>query len=289
MKDLELIGQEKISETVRISLAAAIKNKVTFPHSIMTGPPGYGKTTLAHLIADKIGGTLKEINGATIKSKFELICTLHCIEPGDILFIDEIHSMDKKSHESLYTAIEGNYVNFSMPGDGNEIEKIDIPKFTLLGATTCTVPKPLLDRFTHNLQFSPYTDSDLEKIILLNEKGIPAEHLVKYCRGNPRIAKKRIRWLRDFCDAKGITNISESTIKQAMAQIDISEDGLTLDDIQYINFLKKHKTRAGINAIMNGTGFSKKKITEEIEPFLLMKNYITLSSGGRVLCKLPKK
>lgn len=283
----KLIGQEKIQQTVEISLAAAKKQQLMFPHSIMTGPPGYGKTTLAHMIAKEMGGNLKEINGATIKSRFELICMLASMEEGDIIFIDEIHSADKKSHETLYTAMEGSYVNYSVAGD-EELNKCILKPFTLLAATTCTVPKPLLDRFTHNFQFVPYSDTAIAQIISNIDSGIPATDLVPYCRSNPRVAKKRIKWLKDFCCAKEIKKIDGGVIEEAMHQIDISKDGLTLDDRLYLDYLKRNKARSGMTAIANGTGLSKRKITEEIEPFLLQQKYIMLSSGGRILLRLPQ-
>lgn len=277
---IEFIGQKKIVESLNILLKSSnIQNKV-FPHCLFSGGPGLGKTTLANLVSKEIGRPLFEINAASLKDQFSILYILKDLKPRSIIFIDEIHNLKKTAQEALYTAMEGNYISLG-EGDSDGCTKVRLSPFTLFGATTSTVSKPMLDRFAHNFQMVAYTEQEIENIIQAMDPDFPAATIAPYCRKNPRIARKRIGWVRDYCVSKDLV-INKKNVKEAMEQIDILANGLTIDDISYLRALDQCKGKAGLTNLKTITGFSSEKIAE-IEEYLQSMKYIMRTSSGRRL------
>lgn len=272
-----LIGQKTTQETIKVLIQASLKERKPFPHSLFIGPSGFGKTSFAKLVAKELKRTFFEYNAASIKDSINLAFALRNIDENDIVFIDEIHRMNTKAQEAFYTIMEGNYLNV-MAGS-ESIDKIDIQSFTLLGATTSTVSGPMLGRFRHVFRMEDYTESEIGEIARNNDARFD---VAKYCRGIPRNAVKYTEWLKDYFSVKG-EPVTKSNIAKAMEQIGIYQDGLTVEDLIYLNFLNKQNRLVGIRTIAHATGLDEKHIREDIEPHLLKHGYILRAPRGRMV------
>jgi len=286
----DIIGQEKLIQTLNISINSANKRKDSLGHTILSGPAGLGKTTLATAIANELGSDIYVANGASIKNSEKLLNYLIKLEDRDVLFIDEIHRMPISVYEFLYPVMED--FRMDMVEENGEVISDFIEKFTLIGATTelGSLPKPLRDRFKVQATLETYNKKDISKIIYSNCQSNDLKitnnaisYLAGVCRGTPRIAISLVEWLRDYCIAKGIRVATEAHTEAAMSMKEIGPDGSTLDDRKYLNFLKKQNKPVGVSTISSSINIDVETIETVIEPWLLSNNKILKTLKGRVI------
>jgi Holliday junction DNA helicase RuvB len=300
----DIVGQNEVKKILKIAITSAQIRKDTLGHLIFsTSSPGVGKTTFAQCIANELGVRFNEINAASIKNVKDITPLLFKLEYGDILFIDEAHNLKRKVQEFLYVPMEDYSCVF---GSGEELTKIDLPKFTLIAATTNfgSLEKPFRDRFKHNISFSCYNQSDLAKLALLNATKLQVEideeganEIAKRCRNTPRILNRYLEWCRDFSiNRSKIFNsnnnhnkITITDITEAMNLAKIDENGYTLLDRKYIICLKGAGIPLALNTISSILKVDEKTLENEVEPFLLTKGLIIKTTKGRMYCDPIKK
>jgi len=282
-----MIGQYKIRETLSLLIEAASKKKEVLPHILFHGPSGYGKTSMALDIAKRMKKEPIQINAASIKKPENVLLVFSEIKEGDIVFLDEIHRLAEKAQECLYTVMEQFYINVIIENRNVRfIEKFDLPKFTMLAATTSSISEPLLNRFQHVLSMEPYSDIEIAQIIEDKAKNLNFtfnyKNLVPYSRNNPRSCGHLVEWLKDYCIAKSISQ-PDKAIEPCMYYKNLYKGGFTKDDLRYLHFLYKEKISTPLNVIASALSIDKKRIQEEIEPFLVERNLIRKFSNGRML------
>ena len=288
-----ILGQEKVIDALKISIKSAKIRKDNLHHTLFYGPPGTGKTTLANAIASEMRCQIQIANGANLRSIKNLIPYVMRIEPNSILFIDEIHRMTNIVEEFLYPVMEDFKVDMSVPTKDivGETISIDIPSFTLIGATTefGSLSKPLIDRFSHKHTLKLYNKVELRQIVDHNSNKLnlkmsdsAADFVTTVSRGTPRIANANLEWLRDYQIAEGHSALSESHVEDAMAIRGIDAEGLTDMDRVYLKTLQNRSEPIGIDTLSSMTGIDKDTIEGIIEPWLLQNNKIMKTSKGRV-------
>lgn len=286
----EIIGQDKAKMACQIMIQSAKKRKDALPHILFSGPAGTGKTTFATVVANEFGTKLHLLNGGGIKNLNTLLKTVTMINPHDIVFIDEIHRLPMSVCESMYTVVEDFRYDHS---DGDKIYNVDVPKFTLIGATTLLghIPKPLRARFKHIQEFEDYSLDELSSLVhriaskysfKLSDK--VAETIAKTCKGNPRQIVSRTEWIRDYMVAKSAKTMSSKQVKEVIALQGVGPDGLDQIDRRYIHTLEELGT-ASLATLSARLDVDKKTLTEEVEPYLMKSGYVTISKKGRELCK----
>lgn len=289
----DILGQEAVKQVLEITIQSAKRRNDCLSHSLFYGPPGTGKTTLANAMANEMGCDIQVANGANLRTIKNLIPYIMRVENHSILFIDEIHRMTKIVEEFLYPVMEDFKVDMSVAGRDlvGETISIDLPKFTLIGATTeyGSLPKPLIDRFEHKYTLSLYNNIDLKQIVDYNCNKLniqmtnqAANFVTKVSRGTPRIVNSILQWIRDYGIAQGLTTLSESDIERAMAMKGIDAEGMTQSDRKYLKVLRKSGQPMGINTISSTTGIDKETIESIIEPWLLSNGKIIKTPKGRV-------
>jgi len=289
----DIIGQEKVKEALSIAIKSAQARKDALGHVLIDAPPGLGKTTFSMAIGNELGVKTKQILGGNIKTFKDVLPVIANIEKNEVLFIDEIHRLSKKTTESLYTILED--FRFDIPSENEkgdkEIISIDLPKFTLIGATTEVgkLPQPFRDRFKLKFSLSLYDYISIAKIIKTNCKNmsIPISDesiisLAKASRGTPRIANALLEWVRDYGIAKDLEWITQSDLRDSLSMRGIGMDGSTENDRRYLKFLKKVNKPVGISTISSALNIDQETIESVIEPFLLRLNLICKSSKGRI-------
>lgn len=289
----DILGQLQVREALDISICSAKHRRDCLEHTLFYGPPGTGKTTLANAIANDMETSIQVANGANLRSIKSIVPYIMRIESHGILFIDEIHRMTKIVEEFLYPIVEDFKVDMSIgadKGDG-EVISIDIPKFTLMGATTefGSLSKPLIDRFKHKYTLKLYNKVDLLKIINSNTQKLElsmtekaAEKIATMSRGTPRIANSNLEWLRDYQIAKKISTLSEKDIKDAMGLKGIDHEGLTEMDRKYLNILQNSPEPLGIETLCSLSNIDRNTVENIIEPLLLQRSKIAKTPKGRV-------
>ena len=284
----DIIGQSNAKTILQISINACNQTNEVFPHCLVFGPPGTGKSTIAQAMSNELSKKLHTANGANIRSVKALLPHLMRINQGDILFIDEIHRLPINVAEFLYVAIEEYRVDL---GKENQMS-ITLPKFTFFGATTNagSIPKPLFDRFILKLPLELYTIDELSEIISKNSIKLKlniTDSAIKLIAGSsrntPRIANNRLIWIRHYAISNCIHIINEEHILKALSLEGVNKNGIDNNDIKYLNALKRHQP-AGINTLCSLTNIARDTIEEVIEPFLLRNNLIKKTSKGRMLC-----
>lgn len=290
----EYIGQTEIKENLRVFIKAALLREEPLDHVLLYGPPGLGKTTLAHIIANELGTTIKTASGPSIEKTGDLAAILSTLEPGDVLFIDEIHRMPKFIEEVLYPAMEDFEIDLVIGTEGKSRNiKIDLPPFTLVGATTRAgdISSPLRDRFGIISKLEYYKKEELKDIIKRTSRVLEmpiednaAEELSGRCRKTPRIANRLFKRVRDFALVEGDNCITKELAKNSLNRLKVDEYGLDAIDIEYLTSLitKFNGGPVGVETIATSIGEEVSTIEDVVEPFLLQEGFIKRTPRGRV-------
>ncbi|GGG41047.1 MULTISPECIES: Holliday junction branch migration DNA helicase RuvB [Lactobacillus] len=291
----EYLGQTRVKKEMSVYIEAAKKRDEALDHVLLYGPPGLGKTTLAFVIANELGVNLKSTSGPAIEKAGDLVALLTDLDPGDILFIDEIHRLPKPIEEVLYSAMEDFYVDIVI-GEGQTTHAVHVPlpPFTLVGATTLAgqLSAPLRDRFgiVEHLQY--YDVDELQKIIqrsseVFNIKiGDQAAHeLARRSRGTPRVANRLLRRVRDFAQVKGEKVISYETTRDSLKQLQVDDEGLDQTDRKILRVIIEsyHGGPVGVRTIAANTGEDVETIESLYEPYLLQHGFLLMTPRGRMV------
>lgn len=290
----EYIGQSEVKENMKVFIEAAKIRGESLDHVLLYGPPGLGKTTMAYIIANELGVNIKTASGPSIEKSGDLAAVLSSLEPGDVLFIDEIHRMPRFIEEILYPAMEDFTLDIIIGSEGSTRNiKIDLPPFTLVGATTKAgdLTSPLRDRFgiVNKLQY--YTEEELTNIIKRTSKVLETEieddaalELASRSRGTPRIANKLFRRVRDFALVEGKSNIDLEVTKKALDRLKIDKIGLDETDKELLLTIieKFNGGPVGIESLATAVGEETSTIEDMYEPFLIQKGMIKRTSRGRI-------
>ncbi len=289
----EYIGQSSVKENLKILMQAAKQRGEILEHLLFYGPPGLGKTTLAFIIAKEMGVNIKVTSGPTIERAGDLASLLTNLSEGDVLFIDEIHRLNKIVEEVLYPAMEDGVLDIMIgKGPGARSIRMDLPKFTLIGATTRIglISSPLRDRFGATYRLEYYTETDLQKIINRSAKILNAEinkeaamELAKRSRFTPRIANRLLKRVRDFAQVGGHDTISLQAARGALELLEIDELGLDKNDRRILDVLidKFRGGPVGLNTLAAATGEEEDTITDVHEPFLIRLGMLVRTPKGR--------
>lgn len=290
----DYVGQEKIKSNLSVAIEAAKKRKDSLDHTLFYGPPGLGKTTLAHIIANKMNANIKVTSAPMIEKAGDLAAILTNLENGDALFIDEIHRLSPAIEEILYSAMEDFRLDIIIgSGPAAQTIKIDIPPFTLIGATTRAgmISAPLRDRFGMQFRLQFYTPDELAIIIKsaaikLNKicQDKAAFEIAKRSRGTPRIALRLLKRVRDFADVSGEDEINEQRAIFALKNLGVNDLGFDEMDIRYLEILANSGNRAlGLSTIAAALSEDEHTIEDVVEPYLLANGYIERTAKGRIL------
>lgn len=289
----EYIGQETVVETLKIAIEAALKRGEPLDHVIFHGPPGLGKTTLAHIIANEMGGRLTVTSGPALEKGGDLIGILTHMEEGDVLFVDEIHRTPKTVEEFLYPAMEDFAVDFIFDkGIHARSHRYQLKRFTLVGATTRVglLSAPLRDRFGIFRSLDFYEEKDLVKITLRSASlldtvidSAAARELARRCRGTPRIVNRLLKRVRDYSQVRSDGTITFDTVTAALSLEGVDEKGLTPLDRRYIKTIIEyyHGGPVGIEAIAATLQEETDTLVDVVEPYLLKIGFIVRTSSGR--------
>ena len=290
----EYIGQSEVKENVKVFVKAALLRDKTLDHVLLYGPPGLGKTTLAHIIANELGVDIKTANGPTIEKTGDLAAILSSLEPRDVLFIDEIHRMPRYIEEVLYSAMEDYQLDIIIGNEGQTRNiKIDLPPFTLIGATTRAgdLSSPLRDRFGITCKLEYYTEDELKQIVKrsagvldVNIEDTATEIIAKRSRKTPRIANRLLKRVADFALVEGNGVITEEVTLKALKRLGVDDTGLDKVDLEYLSSIinKFNGGPVGIDSIASTIGEESTNIEDVIEPFLLQEGYLKRTARGRI-------
>ncbi|MBI3366346.1 Holliday junction branch migration DNA helicase RuvB [Candidatus Roizmanbacteria bacterium] len=296
-KFVEYIGQEKIIKTLKVFTDAVKRRGINSEHVLLYGPPGIGKTTLAHVIANELGSEIKITSGAAIQKTGDLAAILTNLKNGDILFIDEIHRLPKPVEEILYPVMEDYFIDIIIgKGPAARTVRLPVPKITIIGATTklALLSAPLRDRFGLILRLDFYSEQEMITIVKRTSKlfDIPisegaTEEIAKRSRRTPRVANRILKRARDVFEVDKHTIIDEVLLDKLFNMLEIDTMGLNNLDIKYLRLVgEKYKnTPLGIETISLSLSEDLKTIEEFVEPYLLQLGLIKKTSRGRVLTK----
>jgi len=290
----EFVGQEKIKQALKVALSAAKKRQEPSEHILLYGPPGLGKTTLANLIAKQMNVNIRSTSGPAIERAGDLASILTNLEDNDIFFVDEIHRLTKVVEETLYPAMEEHHLDIVVgQGPSARTLKLDLPHFTLIGATTRIglIAAPLRDRFgiVHRLTF--YTPNDLAQILQNAAQKLKikldiqvAKSLARRSRGTPRIALKLLKRCRDLAQIKGESAITPGILKQSLQLLEVDDMGLDANDRRLLKALiNQHQGGpVGLETLAATIAEEKDTLEEVIEPYLLQIGFLKRSHRGRI-------
>ena len=288
-------GQEKVKGNLEVYVKAALKRGQPLDHVLLHGPPGLGKTTLAHILANELGVSIHNASGPTLEKSGDLAGIITSLEPGSLLFIDEIHRLPIQVEEMLYSAMEDFCLDLVLgQGPTARSRRIEISPFTLIGATTrvSSLSRPLLSRFGIQERLEFYSEDALIKIVSRSAKILQIEmnldgatELVKRSRGTPRIANRLLKRLWDFAEVEGDSMIDCRLVKNALGRLEIDGCGLDKTDREILKIIEERYDGGpvGIDALAVSLGEEKATIEEVYEPFLVYRGFLTRSPRGRML------
>ncbi len=289
----EYIGQEKIKKNLQVFIKACKKREEVLDHILLFGPPGLGKTTLSHIIANQMEANIKVTAAPTIEKGGDLAAVLTNLQEGDILFIDEIHRLTPAIEEILYPAMEDFRLDIIIgSGPAAQTVQIDIPKFTLIGATTRAgmLSNPLRDRFGMHFRLNFYTDNELSQIVTQASKKLDkvtakdaSFEIARRSRGTPRVALRLLKRVRDFAEVEDEDTIEIHRCKYALDELGINDKGFDEMDLKLLELLLSNKGKPmGLNTIAAALSEDEGTIEDAIEPYLLANGYIQRTARGRV-------
>ncbi len=294
----EYVGQDKIKANLNVYMTAAKKRGNALDHVLLYGPPGLGKTTLAHIISQEMGSQLHITSGPAIEKAADLASLLSNLEKGDILFIDEIHRLNRNIEEVLYPAMEDYAIDFMFgKGPSARSVRLTLPEFTLIGATTRAgmLSNPLRDRFGVLFRLENYQTNELKKIVSRSARILNIEieddaskEIAMRSRGTPRIANRLLKRVRDFADCDELDKIDISITQKALSLMEVDELGLDQVDRTILETMitKFGGGPVGIDTLSAATGEESSTIEDIVEPFLLQLGFVERTPRGRVC--LPK-
>ncbi|MBV7275313.1 Holliday junction branch migration DNA helicase RuvB [Clostridium thailandense] len=297
----EYIGQKKVKEKLKIFIEAAKKRKEALDHVLLYGPPGLGKTTLANIIAVEMGGTLKVTSGPAIERAGDLAAILTSLNDNDVLFIDEIHRLNRNVEEILYPAMEDYSLDIIIgKGASAKSIRLDLAKFTLIGATTRVglLTSPLRDRFGVLCPMEYYEDDELKEIIVRSGKILNVEihseaaiEIGKRSRGTPRIANRLLKRVRDYSEVKGNGTVDLSIAREALELLDVDKEGFDSIDNKILTAIIDNFNGGpvGIETLSYFVGEELDTIQDVYEPYLLQKGFIIRTPRGRVVSDIAYK
>ncbi|WP_251942829.1 MULTISPECIES: Holliday junction branch migration DNA helicase RuvB [Staphylococcus] len=289
----QYIGQSTIKSNLEVFIKAAKMRQEPLDHVLLFGPPGLGKTTLSNIIANEMEVNMRTITGPSIERPGDLAAILSGLQPGDVLFIDEIHRLSSVVEEVLYSAMEDFFLDIVI-GKGEEARsiRIDLPPFTLIGATTRSgsLSAPLRDRFGVHLRLEYYKEQDLKEIILRTAEVLgtqiddeSASELAKRSRGTPRVANRLLKRVRDFQQVEDDDYIKIRTTKRSLELLQIDDEGLDYIDHKMMNCILKQYNGGpvGLDTIAVSIGEERVTIEDVYEPFLIQKGFLERTPRGR--------
>ncbi len=299
----EYIGQKKVKENLSLFMEAARKRGDSLDHVLLAGPPGLGKTTLANIIAHEMGAQIHTVTGPNVEKKGDLAAILTNLQPNDVLFIDEIHRLQKTIEEVLYGAMEDYKLDLIIgQGPAARTLRIDLPKFTLVGATTRTglLSSPLRDRFGVQLRLDFYPVEELQKIVdrsaqLLQIEIDPsgANEIAKRSRGTPRIANRLLKRVRDYAQVRGPSvqgqpKVDRVTAQAALKLFEVDDRGLDPMDRKFLSALiqKFDGGPTGIETLSSALGEERDTLEDVYEPYLIQEGFLQRTPRGRVATRL---
>ena len=290
----DYVGQDAIREQLEIFITAAKNRGEALDHVLLFGPPGLGKTTLSNIIANELGVNLRQTSGPVLEKAGDLAAMLTSLEPHDVLFIDEIHRLSPVVEEILYPALEDFKLDI-MIGEGPAARsiKIDLPHFTLVGATTRagSLTKPLNDRFGIRSQLQYYSARDLTSIVLRSMKllNMPANEeaateIAKRSRGTPRIANRLLRRIRDYSEVRHNGQLSAEIAKAALTMLEVDPIGLDSLDCQFLlSIIEKFQGGpVGIENLASSVGEDSETLQDMVEPYLIKEGFVQRTPRGRI-------
>jgi holliday junction DNA helicase RuvB len=297
----DFTGQAKVKERLEITVAAAKQRSEALDHVLLSGPPGLGKTTIANIIAKAMGSNLKCTSGPTIEKAGDLAGLLTNLEEGDVLFIDEIHRLQKTIEEYLYPAMEDFKLDIIIDqGPNARSVRLNLPRFTLIGATTRSglLTAPLLTRFPVRERLDYYEAAQLQKIVVRSARLLSIEieetgamEIARRSRGTPRIANNLLRRVRDYAQVKGDGRITRIVADSSLAMLEIDENGLDEMDKRILEAVisKFGGGPVGVSSLAVAVGEEPDTLEEVYEPYLIMEGYLKRTPQGRVATELSYK
>lgn len=289
----QYIGQDKVKEQLEIFIKAARLREEVLDHVLLFGPPGLGKTTMAFVISNELGVNIKQTSGPAIEKPGDLVAILNELEPGDVLFIDEIHRMPMQVEEVLYSAMEDFYIDIMLgSGDGSRSVHLDLPPFTLVGATTRAglLSNPLRARFGISAHMEYYTERDLEEIVKRTADIFEVEivdqgalEIALRSRGTPRIANRLLKRVRDFAQIMGDGRVDKEITDKALQILDVDNAGLDYIDQKILRTMIEmyNGGPVGLGTLAVNIAEDQETVEDMYEPYLIQKGFIIRTKQGR--------